>query len=141
MCLYTKQTTPKVANKDITCYKILRKKEHKEFTPTHYTYHSIIFKQYELWPLNEVCTSRLIYDRETGKVHDAFHSFKKLTDAQKEAKCFPDAVLAKFIMPDTVVAKCVIPENARYYEGVNISMGATDGYASDKIKIVEIIEK
>lgn len=80
--------------------------------------------------MNEVCTSRLIYDREKGLVRDAFHSFKKLTDAQKEAKCYLDVV----------VAKCIIPENARYYEGVNISMGATDGYASDKIKIMEIIE-
>ena len=140
MCLRTFQSTPKVADKDIICYKILRKKEHKEFIPTDYTYHSIFFKQNELWPLNKVCTSRLIYDRETGNVHDAFHSFKKLTDAQMEAKCFPDVVIAKFLMPDTVVAKCIIPENARYYEGVNASMGATDGYASDKIKIVEIIE-
>jgi hypothetical protein len=131
MCLITFQSTPKVADKDIICYKFLRKEEHKEVSiPTYYTYHSIFFKQNEIWPLNEVCTSRLIYDREKGLVRDAFHSFKKLTDAQKEAKHYLDVV----------VAKCIIPENARYYEGANLSMSLTDGYASDKIKIVEIIE-
>jgi hypothetical protein len=130
MCLRTFQTTPKVADKDITCYKFFRKKEHKEFIPSRYTYHSVFFNTNEPWTLNEAYTTFLYCIEETGLVYNAFHSFKKLTDAQKEAKCFPDVV----------VAKCIIPENARYYEGNNMSMSLTDGYASDKIKIVEIIE-
>jgi hypothetical protein len=130
MCLRTFQTTPKVADKDITCYKFFRKKEHKEFIPSRYTYHSVFFNTNEPWTLNEAYTTFLYCIEETGLVYNAFHSFKKLTDAQEEAKRYLDVV----------VAKCVIPEKARYYEGVNISMGSTDGYASDKIKIVEIIE-
>lgn len=130
MCLRTFQTTPKVADKDITCYKFLRKKEHKEFIPSRYTYHSVFFNTNEPWTLNEAYTTFLYCIEETGLVYNAFHSFKKLTDAQEEAKRYLDVV----------VAKCIIPENARYYEGANLSMSLTDGYASDKIKIVEIIE-
>lgn len=131
MCLQTSQINPKVVDKEITCYKVLRKEEHKEvFIPIHYTYHSVFYNTSEAWTLNEVCTSQLVFIRRTGQVYNAFHSFKHLVDAKKTAKRYNDCV----------VAKCVIPEYARYYEGHNTMMDITEGYASDKLKVVEILK-
>lgn len=60
----------------------------------------------------------------------AYHSYKNLNDAIRSIKH----------ISGRVVVKCVIPKNSKYvYEGVNGIVGASEGYASQKLKPLEIV--
>ena len=120
MCLITKMTEPIIAEKDITCYKIIRKDMSSYFYP--------IFK----WEIGKIYTSWLgvledIGNSNSNVIHQAFHSYATL-EALK-------MVYYKSIVPCLTV-KCTIRKGSRVYKGRHDYI---QGYASDQLIVNEVI--
>ena len=120
MCLITKMTEPIIAEKDITCYKIIRKDMSSYFYP--------IFK----WEIGKIYTSWLgvledIGNGNSNVIHQAFHSYATL-EALK-------MVYYKSIVPCLTV-KCTIPKGSTVYKGSHDDL---KGYASNQLIMNEVI--
>jgi predicted small secreted protein len=114
--------------KDIVCYKVLRiYKDSVMFSP-YYTAKS--------WKLGKTETLRrnapdmTVYEDGIRKIHGgAYHSYINVNEIEK----------AYFIDSRYAVCKCIIPKNSKYvYKG--ISSNGTQGYASQKLKPIEILK-
>jgi hypothetical protein len=114
MCL-KRATGPKIATKDIKCYKILRR------TPKN-LYATIYRMKYQV---RKTYTSELEAFYNGSEVHKGLHSFSARPRGRDISQEYP-AVL------------CVIPKGATYYKGKQGSY--KNGYASNKIKIVKILK-
>ena len=123
MCLQTDSNIPKIANEDITCYKVLRITKEGQLTSYyHPTMKWEIGKEYEE-PDSVDCK----YLEVNGGV---FHSYKKLLDAQWE-----NMMSVVYNYDDRVgVFMCIIPKGTRYYEGWTLDEEAS--YASKRLKVV-----
>jgi hypothetical protein len=114
MCLSrVKQKVPKVATKDVVCYKLLYKTpEGKYITP---------FEKVEV-PLNELILSSLDNKNSSDIVHEGIHTFGKLKETKAESKLdwyyslnngthntYPDAKI--------VIVKALIPKDSLYWKG------------------------
>lgn len=119
MCLVTFQNEPQRATKDIECYKIV------SFGKKDGEYHSYYYFQHK-WVLNELYSSPL--NKKGTRVEEGFHSYAYLNNAKQTMELRPLG---------SVLVKCIIPKGTCYYEG---KQGDYDGYASDNIKIVEVID-
>ena len=121
MCLITKMTEPIITEKDITCYKIIRKDMSSYFYP--------IFK----WEFGKIYTSWLgvledIGNGNSNVIHQAFHSYATLEDLKR--------TYYKSIVPCLTV-KCTIPSGSRVYKGKHSDL---EGYASSQLIIEEVID-
>jgi hypothetical protein len=126
MCLYTNQTKPLVAEKDITCYKVVYK--HSEFSTLHSEIRGF---EYELGHTYRIRTGRF-GPSENGRVHEGFHSF----DTLKHALAYGGKSL--------VLMKCVIPKGSLYFEGksmLNMYLNKEEGrigkqYCSNQLRVI-----
>ena len=142
MCLYLKDKKPKVATKDITCYKVLV--EFEEIGPR-----GGIKRKYRT-PFQEapaklgvtlkaygcIKLGKLTWAKDTmaqGYTHfvaaGLIHTFKTLQGARKAVNddnyCFGY---------QPVIVKCVIPKGTEYFEGVFEYTGI-NSYASSKVEV------
>ena len=131
MCLYTKQTKPKIAEEDIICYKFyIRDNE-------------ILFSPYQGFRAPEI---GIVANTELGKsyrptdngsyihnflgfkrVDKGFHSFKILEEIKHKINGYRNL--------DLVIFKCIIPRGSSYYEG---RFDIYKSYCSNSIKLIEI---
>ena len=115
MCLdINKKAEKKLAKSDITCYKILLKKDGKLVT---------YFREVEV-ELGKTYESELFVNDYNTRVYDGLHSFKY----------FLGAVFVLIFMihtSKTKLVKCVIPKGSFYYEGW---FSSVKSFASDRIK-------
>jgi hypothetical protein len=134
MCLHLngKQNSPKVATKDITCYKFLKRRLniHEYYYTTYYQLSPVeIGNTYE---------SKIIVEKSVIGEHIiniALHSFKYLSNLRKTIRRYG------YYTDKIVIVKCIIPKGSTYYLGDFEGEGLS--YASDKltyVKILEIIE-
>lgn len=140
MCLVLKtKQEPIIASADIECYKIVDLHEDG-------TYHSHLQTNF-VWELGKTLKSELIMNGEehffpltTKGFHSyfitkGFHSYKKLNVALLLLR----QILVQF--KEAALVKCIIPQGSHYYDGrVNNALYGLDGYASDALKIVEVLE-
>lgn len=120
MCLKTSQTRPLIADKDITCYKLLKKGMHSccyDFT----------------WELGQLYHSRIEveyspYEHSTV-IQKAFHTYA-FCDTVKRAYCSSACAC--------MIVKCTIPKGAEYYCGMHT--GNDYGFASNQLIINEIMD-
>lgn len=120
MCLYTTQEIPTIAEKDIICYKIIRKDMSSLY---HDDFKWEFGKMYHSWmeAVND------IQDRNK-EIHQAFHSYETLEDLKK----------AYFsVTVPCLTVKCTIPSGSRVYKGRHDYI---EGYASDQLIINEVID-
>lgn len=119
MCLYTTQEIPTIAEKDIICYKIIRKDMSSLY---HDDFKWEFGKMYHSWmeAVND------IQDRNK-EIHQAFHSYETLEDLKK----------AYFsVTVPCLTVKCTIPKGSTVYSG---SHDELKGYASNQLIINEVI--
>ena len=119
MCLKTTLTEPKIAQEDITCYKVIS----QNMTSLYYTE----FK-WELGKLYEAemeCSSQW---RRISLISKAFHSYQTLEDLRYG--------FYKSELPCLMV-KCTIPKGSEFYTGIQ---GSENGFASNKLIINEILD-
>ena len=133
MCLIVASSIPKIADKDIVCYKIVRRTKIKgiyksSFQEFEYIIRQLYTNNFDIKFANRVirnlCPSypRLgIYAIEEGM----FHSYV--------SPLYPLEVIT---IPNWTMLKCIIPKGAYYYEGEFVK---TPSYASSRIKILEEI--
>lgn len=139
MCLITKMTEPKIAEKDITCYKVLKiynpewevesgrkRKSNKTILKSYY---NPKFK----WNIDKRYRSRLVIEprhlTNNYSVTKAFHSYQTLESAKSFCK-------SSLIHPGVIV-RCIIPKGAKYCAG---EYGNEHGYASNRMIMKEIID-
>lgn len=150
MCLIVKNDKPKIAKKDITCYKLLMVRV-GDFMGNEWTKHYLSpFLNYPWWNIGETATDRaewridkfpwlasigLGYDFRYKIGQGGFHTFKRRKTALRVGEN------AGFLAPPSenfVVVKCTIPKGTEYYYGEN-----SDGeksYCSKSLKLEHIIE-
>ena len=144
MCLVTEQLKPKIASKDITCYKILLLTSGNFYISPyrHFTFFENqvnpkkVFKaKKSWWTINihgddlEVINDNGVdtYELNSG----FFHMYKDYDSAVKAIK---NSVTGE--RESSVVFECVIPKGSRYYEGVT-SIYLLSSIASDKLKFIK----
>lgn len=119
MCLITKMAEPTIAEKDITCYKVIRK-----------DMSSLLYPEFE-WDFGWIYTSPIkVFERtdNTHAIYQALHSYKTLEDLKR--------AYYTAIVPCLAV-ECTIPKGTAFYKGKHIDL---EGYASGKLMIDEVID-
>ena len=121
MCLITEQKQSEIAKEDIICYKILTTNTENG------QYESYYYSEWK-WELNKLYSTSL--GRCRNNVLEGFHSYAHYQDALK--------ILEQDMPLGCMLVKCSIPKEAKYYKG---KQQDSDGYASNQIKMTEIIKK
>jgi hypothetical protein len=122
MCLYTRQIRARRAEKDIICYKTVRRcynsADCDSFTAKYKNFIYSLGKAYTTSLFCEI-PPRWSLGYTIGLINFGFHSFADLNTAAKDRQSCE------------VILKCVIPKDTLYYE-------SSDGscYCSKSIKIV-----
>ena len=127
MCLILTQLKPKIADKDIVCYKLVKRTEIKGIYKSSFQRFEYVIRQLYTNNIDIEFIDKFIYYRncvwyfiEEGM----FHSYANYSHA------------ALNHAPDEFIVKCIIPKGAYYFEGY---FGDSPSYASSQIKILEEI--
>lgn len=140
MCLYTTQKEPKIAKKDITCYKILEicnpeweaESGHKRKSKKT-ALRSVYYPNFK-WSIDKRYRSRLVIEprhlTNNYSVTKAFHSYETL----ESAKSYYETMS----LNSCAIVRCIIPKGAKYYEGMQT--GGEYGYASNQMVMKEIVD-
>lgn len=122
MCLVTKLEQPIIAEKPITCYKVLWYKEDK--------FVSFFHSNFE-WEMDKVHTTTLRKGEKLedgrGTVYQGFHSYKDLYTA---------LMFMSWTTLTCAAAECIIPKGAKYYVGEE---GDYEGYASEQLMPIKVM--
>ena len=128
MCLFTNQLKPKIADKDIVCYKLVERTKIKgiyksSFQRFEYVIRQLYTNNIDISFINKIKKHfyKCFYIIEEGM----FHSY---------ASYLYPVILSP--LPNCALLKCIIPKGAYYYEGYFDDLPS---YASSQIKILEEI--
>ena len=136
MCLNLNPKFKKmVAKKDITCYKIVKKKNYGGC----YMYEALIM-MFFIYKLNIIYSTMITMTHTpyTNRlvVNNGFHSFRTIQGLKKEAE-YILMYHNSGILTDAVIVKCIIPKGSLYYVGHNDNY--TPNYVSNQIVILNEI--
>ena len=126
MCLTSETIRSIKATSDIVCYKVLLKKRNSLVSP---------FYQNFKWKFREIVEPRdkAGYRFISNHIQDGYlHTFSSIYGAE-------DMVKDSSMRDHLRIYKCIIPKGAYYYKG--IQSGGCYGYASKKVKLVELVKK
>ncbi len=125
MCLFINHLEPKIADKDIVCYKLVERTKIKGIYKSKYQEFEYVIRQLYTNYFDIKYIDMLIKRRYSRSAIEEgmFHSYTNY-------------LLAITILPNLVVLKCIIPKGAYYFEGY---FGNYPSYASSQIKILEEI--
>lgn len=120
MCLLTTQQEVKIAQEDITCYKLI--------TPDMTSFFHTEFK----WELGKLYETEMDYCPQPtcriNQVYQAFHSYETLQDLKH---------MYTMLLEPCLMVKCTIPKGSEYCSGTQTKM---NGYASNKLIANEILD-
>ena len=126
MCLSIYQLKPKIADKDIVCYKFVERTKVKGIYKSIFVEFEYIIRQLYTNNIKIEFSYKLIkpesifgYFIEEGMFHSYANYLSTIT-----------------VLPNCVTLKCIIPKGAYYFEGY---FGNYPSYASSQIKILEEI--
>ena len=128
MCLVTIQLEPKIADKDIICYKIVKKSKVKGVYKSGIQRFEYIIRQLYTSNVDIEFIGKFIYYRNCvwySIEEGMFHSY---------ASYLYPVILSP--LPNGALLKCIIPKGAYYFKGY---YGNYPSYASSQIKILEEI--
>ena len=127
MCLVINQLEPKIADKDIVCYKLVERTNIKGIYKSSFQGFEYVIRQLYTNNIKIEFSHKLIKDKvlfgysiEAGM----FHSYA--------SNSYP--ILSP--LPHCALLKCIIPKGAYYFEGY---FDDSPSYASSQIKILEEI--
>lgn len=125
MCLFINHLEPKIADKDIVCYKLVKRTKIKGIYRSNYLKFEYIIRQLYTNYFDIKYANMLIKRRyERSAIEESmFHSYANYLSAIT-------------ILPNLVTLKCIIPKGAYYFKGY---YGNYSSYASSQIKILEEI--
>ena len=133
MCLYVTHLEPEIADKDIVCYKLVKRTKIKgiyksSFQRFEYIIRRLYTNNINIRFVNKIVKTwcltypYLMYSIDEGM----FHSYK--------SRLCP-VILSP--LPNGALLKCIIPKGAYYFEGY---FDNSPSYASSQIKILEEIK-
>ena len=133
MCLVINHLYPKIADKDIICYKMVERTKIKgiyksSFQGFEYIIRKLYTNNINIRFVNDIVKTwcltypYLMYNIDEGM----FHSY--------ESRLYP-VILSP--LPSCALLKCIIPKGAYYFEGY---FDGSPSYASSQIKILEEIK-
>ena len=136
MCLVTDWKEPKIAEKDIVCYKWYMTRYDDTYVSPYQGSLIPMFKVVTHTELDtpkifndtgiEYCIYKKMFDTDLiYLIHKGYHSF---------ATCEGACSHATIYIPDSVIVTCIIPKGTKYYKGL---FGGAESYCSEAI----IIEK
>ena len=128
MCLAINHLKPKIADKDIVCYKLVERTKIKGIYKSSFQGFEYIIRQLYTNNINIKFSYKLIKDKVLfghSIEEDMFHSY---------ASYLYPVILSP--LPYSALLKCIIPKGAYYFEGY---FDDSPSYASSQIKILEEI--
>ena len=125
MCLRIQNIEPKIADKDIVCYKLVKRTKIKGVYKSNIQKFEYVIRQLYTNYFDIKYTDMLIKRRyNLSAIEEGmFHSYTNYLSAIT-------------ILPNLVVLECIIPKGAYYFEGY---FGNYPSYASSQIRILEEI--
>ena len=128
MCLFINNLEPKIADKDIVCYKLVKRTKIKGIYKSNFQRFEYIIRQLYTNNLDirfaNKSIKRSFYKRFYIIEEGMFHSYV--------SNLYP--ILSP--LPNCAILKCIIPKGAYYFEGY---FDNCPSYASSQIKILEEI--
>ena len=129
MCLVTTQLEPKIADKDIVCYKLVKRTKIKGIYKSN-------FQRFE-YVIRQLYTNNLDIRFVNKNIKRYFYTgFYKIEEGMFHSYVSHLYPVILSPLPNCALLKCIIPKGAYYYEGY---FGDSLSYASSQIKILEEI--
>lgn len=133
MCLVLSHLKPKIADKDIICYKFVDRTKIKGIYKSGFKKFEYIIRRLYTNNISIEFSDRVIKPSKTHYKRyyieeDMFHSYMTLSYSLQKS--------IQLLYKNRVILKCIIPKGAYYYIGM---CGSNLSYASSQIKILEEI--
>ena len=133
MCLVTTQLEPKIANKDIICYKLVKRTKIKGIYKSSFQRFEYIIRQLYTNNLDIKFVDKIIKNLDTTRSGLCLYIIEEGMFHSYASYLYP-VILSP--LPHGALLKCIIPKGAYYYKG---NYGGLTSYASSQIKILEEI--
>ena len=132
MCLRLDYSKPKIADKDIICYKLVEKTKIKGIYKSYFQEFEYIIRQLYTNNLDIKFVDRIIKNLCPSFPHHGVYAIEEGM-FHSYTNYMPFELLSS---PDETILKCIIPKGAYYYKGY---FNYFTSYASSQIKILEEI--
>ena len=133
MCLVTKQLEPKIADKDIVCYKLVERTKIKGVYESKYQGFEYVIRQLYTNNLDIRFVDKIIKNLDTTRSGLCLYIIEEGMFHSYASNLYP-VILSP--LPNCALLKCIIPKGAYYFEGY---FDDCPSYASSQIKILEEI--
>ena len=132
MCLYLNHLEPKIADKDIVCYKLVEKTKIKGVYKSYFQEFEYVIRQSYTNNLDIKFVDRIIKNLCPSYPHYGIYAIEEGMFHSYTSSMYP--ILSP--SPYYTLLKCIIPKGAYYFEGL---FNHFPSYASSQIKILEEI--
>ena len=129
MCLFINNLEPKIADKDIICYKLVKRTKIKGIYKSSFLEFEYIIRQLYTNNLDIRFANKII----KHSFYKCFYMIEKGMFHSYASNLYP-VILSP--LPNCALLKCIIPKGAYYFEGY---FDESPSYASSQIKILEEI--
>ena len=133
MCLVINQLKPKIADKDIVCYKLVKRTKIKGIYKSSFQEFEYVIRQSYTNNLDIRFVDKIIKNLDTTRSGLCLYIIEEGMFHSYASYLYP-VILSP--LPHGALLKCIIPKGAYYYEGY---FDDSPSYASSQIKILEEI--
>ena len=133
MCLVTAQLKPKIADKDIICYKLVKRTKIKGIYKSSFQKFEYIIRQLYTNNIDIRFANKIIKNLDTTRSGLCLYIIEEGMFHSYASNLYP-IILSP--LPNCALLKCIIPKGAYYFEGY---FDDSPSYASSQIKILEEI--
>ena len=133
MCLFINHLEPKIADKDIICYKLVKRTKIKGIYKSSFQGFEYIIRQLYTNNLDIRFVDKIIKNLDTTRSGLCLYIIEEGMFHSYASYLYP-VILSP--LPNGALLKCIIPKGAYYFEGY---FDDSPSYASSQIKILEEI--
>ena len=133
MCLDINHLKPKIADKDVVCYKLVKRTKIKGIYKSNFQRFEYVIRQLYTNNLDIRFADKVIKNLCPSYPHLGIYAVEEGMFHSYENHLYP-VILSP--LPNCALLKCIIPKGAYYFEGY---FDESPSYASSQIKILEEI--